>query len=84
MTPCDLRTRTFGPCSTDARRGRFHHEIGIFVPLPAYLVNVGVMARTAEALGFEFFWCAEHPFIPVHTTTRFPFSTDGVTVRGGE
>jgi alkanesulfonate monooxygenase SsuD/methylene tetrahydromethanopterin reductase-like flavin-dependent oxidoreductase (luciferase family) len=22
------------------------------------------MARTAESLGFESFWCAEHPFIP--------------------
>ena len=36
------------------------------------------MARTAEALGFESFWCAEHPFIPVNTTSRFPGSADGV------
>jgi probable F420-dependent oxidoreductase len=53
-------------------------NIGISVPLPAYLVDVGAMARTAEALGFESFWCAEHPFIPVHTTSRFPGSEDGV------
>jgi probable F420-dependent oxidoreductase len=53
-------------------------NIGISVPLPAYLVDVGAMARTAEALGFESFWCAEHPFIPVHTTSRFPGSADGV------
>jgi probable F420-dependent oxidoreductase len=53
-------------------------NIGISVPLPAYLVDVGVMARTAEELGFESFWCAEHPFIPVHTTSRFPGSEDGV------
>jgi probable F420-dependent oxidoreductase len=53
-------------------------NIGISVPLPAYLVDVGPMARTAEALGFESFWCAEHPFIPVHTTSRFPGSEDGV------
>ncbi len=53
-------------------------NIGISVPLPAYLVDVGAMARTAEQLGFESFWCAEHPFIPVHTTSRFPGSEDGV------
>jgi alkanesulfonate monooxygenase SsuD/methylene tetrahydromethanopterin reductase-like flavin-dependent oxidoreductase (luciferase family) len=53
-------------------------NIGIAVPLPAYLVDVGAMARTAEALGFESFWCAEHPFIPVHTSTRFPYAADGV------
>ena len=53
-------------------------NIGISVPLPAYLVDVGAMARTAEALGFESFWCAEHPFIPVHTSSRFPGSADGV------
>jgi probable F420-dependent oxidoreductase len=53
-------------------------NIGISVPLPAYLVDVGAMARTAEALGFESFWCAEHPFIPVHTTSRFPGTADGV------
>jgi probable F420-dependent oxidoreductase len=53
-------------------------NVGISVPLPAYLVDVGAMARTAEALGFESFWCAEHPFIPVHTTSRFPGTADGV------
>jgi probable F420-dependent oxidoreductase len=53
-------------------------NIGISVPLPAYLVDVGAMARKAEELGFESFWCAEHPFIPVHTTSRFPGSEDGV------
>jgi probable F420-dependent oxidoreductase len=53
-------------------------NVGISVPLPAYLVDVGAMARSAEALGFESFWCAEHPFIPVHTTSRFPGTADGV------
>jgi probable F420-dependent oxidoreductase len=53
-------------------------NIGISVPLPAYNVDIAFMARTAEALGFESFWCAEHPFIPVHTTSRFPGSEDGV------
>jgi probable F420-dependent oxidoreductase len=53
-------------------------NIGISVPLPAYLVDVGFMARKAEELGFESFFCAEHPFIPVHTKSRFPGSEDGV------
>ncbi len=53
-------------------------NVGVSVPLPAYFVDVGVMARTAEALGFESFWCAEHPFVPVHSTSRFPGSADGV------
>ena len=53
-------------------------NVGISVPLPAYNVDVAFMARTAEQLGFESFWCAEHPFIPVHSTSRFPGSDDGV------
>jgi probable F420-dependent oxidoreductase len=53
-------------------------NVGISVPLPAYLVDVGFMARTVEELGFESFWCAEHPFIPVHSASRFPGSADGV------
>src|SRR5258706_11802133 len=53
-------------------------NVGISVPLPACNVDVAFMARTAESLGFEPFWCAEHPFVPVHTTSRFPGSADGV------
>jgi probable F420-dependent oxidoreductase len=53
-------------------------NVGISVPLPAYHVDVAFMARTAEQLGFESFWCAEHPFIPVRTTSRFPGAADGV------
>src|SRR3989442_3525490 len=53
-------------------------NIGISVPLPAYHVDVGFMARKAEELGCESFWCAEHPFIPVNSASRFPGSPDGV------
>ena len=53
-------------------------NVGVAVPLPAYLVDVGAMAGKAEALGFESFWCAEHPFIPVRSASRFPGSEDGV------
>ena len=53
-------------------------NIGVSVPLPAYNVDVGLHGQKAEELGFESFWCAEHPFIPVNTTSRFPGSPDGV------
>src|SRR5215467_4458755 len=52
-------------------------NVGISVPLPAYLVDVGAMARAAEELGFESIWCAEHPIMPVTTTSKFPGSPDG-------
>src|SRR5467141_2796233 len=53
-------------------------NVGVSVPLPAYLVDPGLMAKKAEELGFESFFCAEHPFMPVKTTSRFPGSEDGV------
>ena len=53
-------------------------NVGISIPLPAYHVDPAFMARKVEELGFESFWCAEHPFMPVHTTSRFPGSADGV------
>lgn len=53
-------------------------NIGVSVPLPAYHTDVAVMARKAEELGFESFFCAEHPFIPVKTASRFPGSADGI------
>lgn len=53
-------------------------HIGISTPLPAYDVDVAFIARTAEALGFRSYWCAEHPIMPVHSTSRFPGSDDGV------
>ena len=55
-------------------------NVGISVPLPAYLVDVGFMARKAEELGFESFFCAEHPFMPVHTTSRIKLGTGIVLV----
>src|SRR5438093_11412481 len=53
-------------------------NVGVSIPLPAYLVDPGLMARKAEELGFESFFCAEHPFMPVKTTSRFAGSPDGV------
>src|SRR5688572_14798326 len=53
-------------------------NVGVSVPLPAYWVDPGAMAKAAEELGFESFWCAEHPVMPVKTTSRFPGTEDGV------
>jgi len=53
-------------------------NIGLSTPLPAYKVNAAFVASTAEKLGFESIWYAEHPVIPVHTTSRFPGSEDGL------
>ena len=47
-------------------------SIGVYMPIPAYYVDPAFMARKAEELGFESIWCAEHPIMPVHTTSRFP------------
>ena len=52
-------------------------NIGLSMPLPAYKVNAAFMGRKAEELGFESIWYAEHPVMPVHTTSRFPGSEDG-------
>src|SRR2546428_9558799 len=53
-------------------------NVGVSIPLPASLVAPGLMAKKAEELGFESFFCAEHPFMPVKTTSRFAGSADGV------
>src|SRR5262249_24987388 len=63
----------------DPSQGGVIMNVGISVPLPAYLVDVGFMAGKVEELGSESSWCAEHPFIPVHSKSRFPGSADGVS-----
>ena len=53
-------------------------NIGISTSLPAYTVDPAYTAKRAEELGFESLWYAEHPIMPVHSTSRFPGSDDGV------
>ena len=52
-------------------------NIGVSMPLPAYIINAGFMARKAEELGFDSLWYGEHPMMPVHTASPFPSSPDG-------
>src|SRR5262245_57695871 len=47
-------------------------RIGLSMPLPAYTIDPAFMARTAERLGFESIWYAEHPAVPVESASPFP------------
>ena len=47
-------------------------SVGTSIPLPAYTLDPAFMARTAESLGFESIWYAEHPILPVQSASQFP------------
>ena len=47
-------------------------NVGTSVPLPAYTLDAASIARKAEELGFESLWYAEHPIMPVHSSSPFP------------
>ena len=53
-------------------------KIGISMFPTDYSVDVAVLARRAEELGFDSFWVPEHPIIPVTSTSPFPGSPDGI------
>ncbi len=53
-------------------------DIGIMLFPTRHPVDIAVVARRAEELGFRSLWVGEHPILPVHTTSRFPGSADGV------
>ena len=46
--------------------------VGLSVPLPAYTIDPAFMGATAERLGFESIWYAEHPAVPVTSASTFP------------
>jgi probable F420-dependent oxidoreductase len=52
------------------------HPIGVSMPLPAYTISPTFMGKTAERLGFNSIWYAEHPAVPVTSESPFP-STGG-------
>ena len=45
-------------------------NVGVSTPLPAYEIDPAFMARRAEELGFESIWYADHPIMPVETTSE--------------
>src|SRR5919197_5781354 len=53
-------------------------QLGILMFPTRPPVDVAVVATKAEALGFDSLWVGEHPVMPVHSTSPFPGSADGV------
>ena len=52
-------------------------DIGISTFLTDYSVDVAVVARRAEELGFASLWLPEHSILPVNSGTPWPGSADG-------
>ena len=52
-------------------------KIGVLSFLTDYSVDVAVVAKRAEELGFSTFWVPEHPILPVNTSSPWPGSPDG-------
>src|SRR5712664_4938657 len=52
-------------------------RIGISLFSGPQPLDVAVVARQAEALGFDSLWVGEHPIMPVHSASPFPGSPDG-------
>jgi probable F420-dependent oxidoreductase len=52
-------------------------KIGVLMFPTRQPIDVAVVARQAEALGFDSLWVGEHPIMPVHSTSPFPGSPDG-------
>ena len=52
-------------------------DIGVLVTATAESGDLAVVARRAEALGFDSLWIPEHPVIPVGHQTPFPGAADG-------
>ncbi len=44
---------------------------GVFSLHTGYSIDVALLAKRAEELGFDTFWAAEHPILPVTTTSKF-------------
>jgi probable F420-dependent oxidoreductase len=53
-------------------------KIGVFVFQTDDVLDPAVLAKQAEALGFESFWVPEHPIIPVQTSSPYRGSPEGI------
>lgn len=51
-------------------------KIGLVIFLTDYSIDVGVLAKRAEEMGFESLWLPEHPIIPVEFKTPVTFTAD--------
>ena len=52
-------------------------KVGVKVAVNSDTGAIGAFAKKAEELGFESLWMAEHPIIPVHTTSKYGGTPDG-------
>ena len=52
-------------------------DIGVSTAIFENSVDVAVLAKKAESLGFESFWLPEHTIVPVHTNTKYAGTADG-------
>ena len=53
-------------------------NIGIMFFATDYSIDIAVLAKRAEEMGFDSLWLPEHPILPVRPATRFPYAEDGV------
>ena len=53
-------------------------NIGISTFPTDYSVDIAVLAKRAEEMGFESLWVPEHPILPVNASSPWPGSADGV------
>ena len=52
-------------------------DIGISTFPTDYSIDIAVLAKRAEEMGFESLWAPEHPILPVNTATPWPGASDG-------
>ena len=53
-------------------------NIGISTFPTDYSVDIAILAKRAEEIGFESLWVPEHPILPVNASSPWPGSADGV------
>lgn len=53
-------------------------NIGISTFPTDYSVDIAILAKRAEEIGFESLWVPEHPILPVNASSPWPGSSDGV------
>mgnify|MGYP000273475499 FL=1 len=52
-------------------------EVGISTFPTDYSVDIAILAKRAEEIGYDSLWLAEHPILPVNSKTPWPGSRDG-------
>lgn len=53
-------------------------DIGILMFCTDYSIDIAVLAKRAEELGYESLWVPEHAILPVEGESKWPGSPDGV------